>query len=96
MAYLILDTETNGLNHLTDSVIEIGGVIANFDIITNRIIYQDSYHSLVNNNNYLEQKIIDITGITADQLKTAPKLNQVQEEWQSFIAKYNIKNIILW
>lgn len=93
MAYLILDTETNGLNHLTDSVIEIGGVIANFDIITNRIIYQDSYHSLVNNNNYLEQKIIDITGITADQLKTAPKLNQVQEEWQSFIAKYNITHI---
>jgi DNA polymerase III epsilon subunit-like protein len=94
MAYLILDTETNGLNNLTDKVIEIGGVIANFNIDSKQLEYIDSYQSLVFLETFLDEKITDLTGITVDILKDAPKRHVVQEEWMNFVNKYDITHVL--
>lgn len=94
MAYLILDTETNGLDCNKDHVIEIGGVIANFNQDTRKLEYVDSYQSLVFLETYLDEKITDLTGITVDLLSTAPKRHVVQEEWATFINKHQITHIL--
>jgi DNA polymerase III epsilon subunit-like protein len=94
MAYLILDTETNGLNNLTDHVIEVGAVIAQFNQDTRRLEYIDSYQSLVFLETFLDEKITELTGITVDLLKTAPKRHVVQEEWMEFLKKYEITHIL--
>jgi DNA polymerase III epsilon subunit-like protein len=94
MSYLILDTETNGLNHRVNKVIEVGAVIADFNKDLGILEYVDSYQSLVFLETYLDEKITDLTGITVEDLSQAPKRHIVQEEWQNFINKYEITHIL--
>lgn len=94
MAYLILDTETNGLNNSIDFVIEVGAVIAEFNIESNKLEYIASYQSLVKIDTMLEDKITELTGITVDELAAAPNRTKVQSEWSDFLNNYNITHVL--
>jgi DNA polymerase III epsilon subunit-like protein len=94
MAYLIIDTETNGLNPVVDKVIEIGGIVAEFNIEKNQLEYIASYHSLIYMESMLDEKVTNLTGITLEDLQNAPKKHVVQEEWDAFLDKYKITHIL--
>jgi DNA polymerase III epsilon subunit-like protein len=94
MSYLILDTETNGVNPITDKVIEIGGLIAEYDQALKKLVYVDSYQSLIYLETGLDTRITDLTGITVDELNEGPKRPKVQAEWSAFVAKYKISHIL--
>ncbi|MGL4758134.1 MAG: 3'-5' exonuclease [Patescibacteria group bacterium] len=94
MSYLIIDTETNGVNPLTDKVIEIGGLIAEYDSKQKKLIYKDSYQSLIYLETGLDSRITDLTGITVDELNEAPKRTQIQAEWETFLQKYEITHVL--
>ncbi len=94
MSYLIIDTETNGVNPITDKVIEIGGLVAEYDQLLKKLVYVDSYQSLIYLETGLDTRITDLTGITVDELNDAPKRPQVQAEWIAFFEKYKITHIL--
>jgi DNA polymerase III epsilon subunit-like protein len=94
MSYLIIDTETNGVNPITDKVIEIGGLIAEYDQEQKKLIYIDSYQSLIYLETGLDIRITELTGITVDELNEGPKRPLVQTEWISFLEKYKITHIL--
>jgi DNA polymerase III epsilon subunit-like protein len=86
---LFLDTETSGLKPATDQIIEVGGVIADFDPITLKCRQVDSFESLVALRKTLDPKITRITGITENDLLPADKLPVVQENWANWLEKYD-------
>lgn len=94
MSYLIIDTETNGVNPITDKIIEVGGLIAEYDNQKHQLVYVDSYQSLIYLETGLDSRITDLTGITVDELNEAPKRPRVQAEWEAFLEKYNITHIL--
>ena len=61
--YVIIDLETTGLDHSQDEIIEFGALL-----VENGQIIQE-YSRLVRCSKALPQKIIDLTGITQDQLR---------------------------
>jgi DNA polymerase-3 subunit epsilon len=62
---LCLDTETTGLNHTTDKIIELGIVAFEYDPVTAAVIrVTDRYNGLEDPGCPLEKEIIEITGIT--------------------------------
>jgi DNA polymerase III epsilon subunit-like protein len=89
--FLILDTETSGLDCANDYVIEIGGIIATFNKEENKLEYLDSFQSLINLQVGLVDRISELTGILKEELDLAPKRHVVQQEWQSFIQKIEEK-----
>jgi DNA polymerase III epsilon subunit-like protein len=93
--FLIIDTETSGLDNIANKIIEVGAVIARFDISKNQLVYIDSYQSLVFLEGGLDQKITDLTGITKTELDFARPRHIVQPEWRAFLEKYsNISHIL--
>jgi DNA polymerase III epsilon subunit-like protein len=94
MAYLILDTETNGLDNSLDFVIEVGAVIAELNVESNLLEYVASYQSLIKLDKMLDDKITELTGITVDELSKAPNRIIVQEQWADFLSKYNITHVL--
>lgn len=66
---LCIDTETTGLNHLDDKIIELGIVAFTYDPVTAKIIrIFDRYNGFEDPARPLDQEIIDITGITDDMV----------------------------
>ena len=67
---LCLDTETTGLNHAEDKIIELGIVAFEFDPITAEIIrITDRYNGFEDPGRPLPKEIIEITGITDDMVR---------------------------
>ncbi len=89
MFLLFLDTETSGLKPAVDQIIEVGGVIADFDPITLKCRQIDSFESLVALRKTLDPKITRLTGITENDLLPADKLPVVQENWANWLEKYD-------
>ncbi|MDD6906311.1 exonuclease [Peptoniphilus sp. AGMB00490] len=92
--FCVLDLETTGLNPLFDEIIEIGIL----KIKNNRII--DSFESLIQPKEYnysdddgnrisyyIDDFIEELTGITNEMLKTAPKLEEVFDHVIEFIGE---------
>ena len=66
---LCLDTETTGLNHTQDKIIELGIVAFEYDPLTAAIIrIIDRYNGFEDPGQPLEKEITEITGITDDML----------------------------
>ena len=66
---LCLDTETTGLNHAEDRIIELGMVAFEFDPVTAEIIrITDRYNGFEDPGRTLPKEIIEITGITDDMV----------------------------
>jgi len=67
---LCLDTETTGLNHSEDKIIELGIVAFEFDPMTAEIIrITDRYNGFEDPGRPLPTEIIEITGITDDMVR---------------------------
>ncbi len=80
-AYVSIDLETTGLNPKRDRIIEIGAV----KVVQGNIT--DTFSTLVNPGRRLEQRITELTGITDEDLKDAPYLEEVLPELFSFLGE---------
>jgi DNA polymerase III subunit epsilon len=94
MSYLILDTETSGLDNRKDHIIEIGAIVANFNTSLNKLEFLDSYQSLIKLDSILDERVTELTGITLEDLSQAPSLYSVQEQWREFVSQHDITHIV--
>ena len=78
--FVAFDLETTGLSSQRDRIIEIGAVI----LKNGQEI--DRFQTFVNPERPLEKKIVDLTGITDDMLKGAPKIEEVLPQFLKFIG----------
>ncbi len=69
-----VDLETTGSSHLNDHVIEIGII----RVENNQVV--STYQSLINPQTYLSPFIADMTGITPEELESAPTFRQIRED----------------
>lgn len=76
--FCVIDIETNGNSVQEGQIIEIGA----FRVKNTKIT--DKFHSLIHANN-VPDAISELTGITENDLKNAPKLTQVLEEFRIFL-----------
>ena len=79
---LCLDTETTGLNHAVDLIIELGIVAFEYDPVTADIIrISDRYNGFEDPGTPLAREIVEITGITDEMLAgqhfDEPTVNQL-------------------
>lgn len=79
--YLSLDIETTGLNPKTEKIIEIGAVRVRNGLASER------FGSLVSPGRPLEERIIKLTGITNEMLKTAPEKEEVIPKFLEFAGE---------
>lgn len=78
--YVAFDLETTGLSSRKDTIIEIGAVILK------RGVEQGRFQTFVDPERPLEQKIVELTGISQDMLVGAPKLQEVLPKFLEFIG----------
>ena len=79
-AFVAFDLETTGLSSQADEIIEIGAVI----IQNGREV--DRFQTFVDPGRKLEKKIIELTGITDEMLRGAPKIQEVLPEFLKFVG----------
>lgn len=80
-SYVCIDLETTGLNPKTDRIIEIGMV----KVIQGKIT--DTFQSFVNPGRQLEQRIVELTGITDRELADAPAIGKLLPRVQDFLGE---------
>lgn len=78
--YIALDLETTGLNPAEDKIIEIGMA----KVVDGEIIAQ--YQTLLNPQEQLSPRIVELTGITQDMVEEQPVIADVIEEIVAFIG----------
>lgn len=78
--FTAIDVETTGLNPKTERIIEVGAV----KVRDGKII--DQYESLINPGRKLEERIVELTGITDEMLKTAPTPEKILPGLLNFIG----------
>ena len=78
--FVAFDSETTGLSAENDRIIEIGAVILQNGKELRR------YQSFVDPKRPLEQKTVDLTGITQDMLRDAPPIEKVLPEFLAFVG----------
>ena len=77
--YVAFDLETTGLSSANDRIIEIGAVVMkNGEEL-------DRFQTFVDPRRPLEKKIVELTGITDEMLKGAPKIEEVLPEFLKFV-----------
>lgn len=78
--FIIVDLETTGLEPNLDSIVEIAAVkVLNGEVI-------DEKTHLVNPHVFVPQETTDITGITTEMLKDAPRFEEVVDEYIAFFG----------
>ncbi len=78
--FVAFDLETTGLSPENDRIIEIGAVILQNGKELRR------YQSFVDPKRPLEQKTVDLTGITQDMLRDAPSIEKALTEFLAFVG----------
>lgn len=79
--FIALDLETTGLRSDRDEIIEIGAVrIQNYHVV-------DSFHCLIKPHQEIPPFITELTGITNEMVSSAPRLEEVFEDFLSFIGE---------
>ena len=77
--YVAFDLETTGLSSANDRIIEIGAVVMkNGEEL-------DRFQTFLDPQRPLEKKIVELTGITDEMLKGAPKIEEVLPEFLKFV-----------
>ncbi len=79
-SYISIDLETTGLNPKLDKIIEIGAV----KVIEGEVV--DTFSTFINPGRKLEERIIQLTGITQKQVDSAPGIEQVLPELIDFLG----------
>lgn len=77
-SYVSIDLETTGLNPKTDKIIEIGAV----KVLEGQ--RKGTFSTFVDPGRKLEQKIVELTGITDEMLADAPRIEEVFPELLEF------------
>ena len=78
--FVAFDLETTGLSARNDRIIEIGAVIMRDGKEVDR------FQTFVDPERRLEKKIVDLTGITDEMLRGAPKIEQVLPQFLEFVG----------
>lgn len=78
--YVVLDLETTGLNPKLDKIIEIGAVKVRDGKVA------DIYSTFVNPGRLLTERIVELTGITDEDLKHAPYIEEVLPDFLTFVG----------
>ena len=78
--FVAFDLETTGLSSRTDRIIEIGAVILKEGKEVDR------FQTFVDPERPLDRKIVELTGITDEMLKGAPKIEEVLPKFLEFIG----------
>ncbi len=78
--FVAFDLETTGLSSRNDRIIEIGAVILRGGQEIDR------FQTFVDPQRALEQKIVDLTGITDDMLRGAPKIEEALPRFLEFVG----------
>ncbi len=81
-SYVCVDLETTGLNPKTDKIIEIGAVK-----VVNGVC-EGTFETFVNPGRMLSDRIVELTGITDEQLKGAPSMEEVLPKLLSFLGEH--------
>jgi len=84
--YIVLDTETTGLNPKKDEILSIAAV----KIINNKIITSKSFKIFIKPSNKISSKSISIHHILPDDLSNSVSINEALEELFSFIKNLPI------
>ena len=82
--FVSIDLETTGLNPESDRIIEIGAV----KFQGTRIL--DTFSTLVNPDRDISTFIQELTGISNDQLRGAPRIDEVKSEFIQFVGELPI------
>lgn len=78
--YVVVDIETTGLSNLYDRITEIGAVrVKNQQIV-------DSFSTLVNPGIDIPTKITELTGISNNMVRNAPRIEEVLPKFFEFVA----------
>ena len=77
---MVFDIETTGFSPVQNRIIEIGAVKVRDGKITDR------FESLINPGRKLDERIVQLTGITQEDLKIAPDIAEVLPSLLSFIG----------
>ena len=79
--YICIDLETTGLNPKTDRIIEIGAIKVREGRIT------EVFETFINPGRLLEERIVELTGISDEMLKNAPDINEVLPALLTFVGE---------
>lgn len=79
--YVVVDLEMTGLNPKTDKIIEIGAARVEKGKVT------AEYETFVNPEIRIPEKVTEITGITEDMVRKAPKIKDVIEGLVTFCGE---------
>lgn len=80
--YISIDLETTGLNPKLDKIIEIGAV----KVVEGQVV--DTFSTFVNPGRKLEERIVELTGITDEQLNCAPDIEEVFPKLEEFLEDF--------
>ena len=79
--YIVLDTETTGLDFYYDDIIEIGLLKVKNGVVI------DKFHSLINPKHKIPEFVTDLTGITNEMLACAPCFAEIEKDLLQFISQ---------
>lgn len=79
--YVSIDLETTGLNPKEDTILEIG-VVKVRDKQT-----VETFHTLLNPQREISRKVMDLTGISNDDIKGMPTFKEIQYDLLNFIQE---------
>ncbi len=79
--YVALDLETTGLNPKTDKIIEIGAARVREGVVT------ETFSRFVNPGRGLSEKTKELTGITEENLKDAPCIEDILDAFIAFVGE---------
>lgn len=80
LVYVVFDTETTGLNTVTDDVVQLGAV----RVVNGKIVADEVFDTLVNPGRPIPKRSTDVHGITNAMIADAPYFNDVCTRFQSF------------
>ena len=80
-SYVALDLETTGIGARHEKITEIGMV----KVIDGEAV--DTYHTMVNPHREIPERIVELTGITADMVKDAPGIDEILDEVLNFTGE---------
>jgi DNA polymerase III epsilon subunit-like protein len=87
---ILIDLETTSFSPNTGEIIEIAAVLAQYNSLSGQLEVIDTFQSLINIQQKLQDLITRVTGIVDNDLETAPYRFVVQEKWYQWLKKHSL------